>query len=238
MSRLSKVFLLGFIIAWLASCGKIDSDQVSPEAIYFSTNIHFDEELNGALNTVRCVTTPTHQTSGESRVVDLIDGDKLICNGVRMRRKDYLLGFTYEAIIPKSVQNNYVLTYYRNDKEFGSASISLPEDFTVLEPNNNFNMNYNDSMKVILEPKLEMGVVTKTELQIHQGFSIHSESKDNQTVIIPSFRETFPDSVTVQEGEAVILTVTRARSQTFTGKFKGEISAGFSKKIYGKTTAN
>jgi len=232
--KFKNILFIGIIIQGLVACDKVDSDLVSPESIYFSTNIEQNDELIQDANTITCITSPYHQASGPSKLVDLIDGDKLTCNGVRMRRKDNVLGFTYEATIPKSATNTYTLTFYRNGTEFGSANVMMPEDFKVLEPNNAFNFNFTDALKVVIETKDEPNISIRAELRIQQGSTLLSESKGQTTVTLPPLKESLPDLAPPKEDQQVVLTVSRSRSQKFIGKFNGNLKASLSKRIYGK----
>lgn len=228
--------VIGCLSAFMMACQKIDSDLVQPREIEFRSSIDFFMKGESISTTVVVCSTKTyHETSTDPQIVDLIDGDKLTCNGVRMRRKDNTFGFSYEAMVPVAQDNNYTIAFYSKGAYYDSVTIKMPEPFEILNLKDNFEINYNDPINVSTDSQFLVDVKMIAELKAtFNNINSRAEVIGSNTLQLPSLKEANSKSPILTGSSEAQLSVQRYRYKEFSGNFNGSIYASRNVLLKGK----
>lgn len=141
-------FLLGI------SCTKIESGPLKPQDIYLSAEVTEVEDPIHGQNVVHCsVTAKDLRDSHRETIVVLVDGDRLTCNGITLSRVDNIWGFTYEADVPPTPDNQYFLTFYKTGQPYSTARAHMPLPFEIEAPIKDFTIGADDELLVRVGPK-------------------------------------------------------------------------------------
>lgn len=154
------VFLgvLNFIL--ITACGKIDSDQVDSKALYFDMAI-----LNKESQSWECYTRVT-ASAPYGTGVELVDNDRLTCNGIRMRRESSLLGdyIYYTARVPLSQDRKYSIKFFKNGAEYATSEIDEIEDLQVYSPTEGFSIKSTEELNIFYKtPQLSGQIFASLE---------------------------------------------------------------------------
>lgn len=227
--------LLGMVSIFMMACQKVDSDLVSPREIDFRSSISYMNTTSPSSTVVLCSTKTHYETSTDPKIIDLIDGDKLTCNGVRMRRKDNTFGFTYEAMIPVAQDNNYTIAFYSKGTYYDSVTIKLPESFEVVNLKDNFEINYNDSIELKTNSPFALDETMTAELKATFN-NINSTAKviGINTLLLPSLKEANSNAPILIGTTDAQLSVERYRYKKFSGNFNGHVYATRGLSLKGK----
>jgi hypothetical protein len=121
-----KKYML-FMLA-LASCAKVDSQQVKSGGVFAQFDVTGDSSGHAECQAVFQV----GDANGTYMALD--GGDQVTCEGKSMKKTELLGVITYTADVPYEVGKSYEIVFSRPDESPYKAVVSLPEPVSITWP--------------------------------------------------------------------------------------------------------
>jgi hypothetical protein len=123
-----KTLFLFISTAFLASCAKVDSQQVKSGGIY--ANFAVTTDATGATN---C--TAVFQVGDlNGTFMSLDGGDQVTCDGKSMTKTEVLGTITYSVAVPYDLAKTYTIVFTRPNEPDYKADMTLPEPLAITWP--------------------------------------------------------------------------------------------------------